>query len=72
MIPAAPSIPVELVAIGPGKWLVYLRDEKSRQLLPVVVPEADAEHKAISDAMNRAARFVPGCDWKPVSGRRIG
>jgi len=54
-----------------GRWLVHLRDEKSGRIMPVVIPDSDAKHKAITDAMNRAARFVPGCDWRPVSGRRI-
>ncbi len=70
MMPAVQSLAADLPRRS-GKWLVYLRDENSRQLLPVVIPDADAEHKAITDAMNRAARFVPGCDWKPVSGRRL-
>lgn len=70
MMPAIASLRADLPSRS-GKWLVYLRDEISGQLLPVVVPDSDAKHKAISDAMNRAARFVPGCDWKPVSGRRI-
>lgn len=70
MMPAVQSLAADL-SRQPGKWLVYLRDEVSRQVLPVVVHDTDTQHKAITDAMNRAARFVPGCDWRPVSGRRI-
>lgn len=70
MMPAVQSLAADLPA-APGKWRIMLRDEISRQLLPVMVPEASSIEAATSAAMNRAARFVPGCDWKPISGHRI-
>jgi len=54
-----------------GKWSVMLRDKVSGQLMPVMVPESVSVAAAISEAINRAARFVPGCDWEPLYGRRI-
>jgi len=70
MMPAVQSLAGDLPAVA-GKWRVWLRDEISGQILPVMVPESATLASAISQAMNRAARFVPGCDWKPLSGHRI-
>ncbi len=66
---ALPSLQADLAQL-PGKWRVHLRDAKSGKIMPVLVPESDSAHKAISAAINRAARFLPNCDWRPVSAHR--
>lgn len=52
-----------------SRWRVDLRG-KTGQTLPVVVESAPAEYVAISRAMNKAERFLPGQNWKPISANR--
>lgn len=72
MKPAVASIADDLAA-RPTQWRVTLRDRKSGRLMPVMVPEADSAHVAISAAMNRAARFFPtdAFDWVPSTAHRV-
>jgi len=66
---AAASLAADLNRPQSTKWHVTLRDGKGH-ILPVMVPEAESEHSAISRACNRAARFGLGTDWTPVSAHR--
>ncbi len=69
-MPAVQSLAADLRTL-PGRWRVTLRDQKGGIVMPVIVPEAVSAHVAISAAMNRAARFAPGRDWKPVCAFRV-
>lgn len=47
------------------KWRVEMRDRKTGQRMPVLIPDAVSAHDAIKDAIRRAERFFPGRNWKP-------